>query len=88
MKAFSSFVDADLQKKMLSDNKRWSSNYINLLILDEDTMEYEGIDSVAAVILVFYDEPNANLLKLNSTSSVYKKKWGFAQIRRRRTHVL
>lgn len=52
IKAFPSFVYADLQK-VLSNNKRWSSNYINLFILDEDTMEYEHINSVAAVILVF-----------------------------------
>lgn len=41
------------KKKVLSDNKGWSSNYINLFVLDEDTMEYEQINSVAAVILVF-----------------------------------
>lgn len=40
-------------KKVLSNNKRWSSNYINLFILDEDTMEYERIDTAVAVILVF-----------------------------------
>lgn len=40
-------------KKVLSNNKRWSSNYINLFILDEDTMEYKEINSVSAVILVF-----------------------------------
>lgn len=40
-------------KKVLSNNKRWSSNYINLFILDEDTMEYKAINSVSAVILGF-----------------------------------
>ena len=42
-----------LTKKVLSNNKSWSGNYINLFILDEDTMEYEQINTAAAVILVF-----------------------------------
>lgn len=45
------------KKKVLPDNKRWSRNYINLSILDEDTMQHERINSVSAVILVFLMSP-------------------------------
>lgn len=57
-------------KKSPSEQQKMECNYINLFILDEDTMEYKEINSVSAVICVFYYELKANLLKLDSALCV------------------